>query len=767
MKRLKIILPCILVALLWAGPAELLSAPGTSPGRPVPPLIPTPQSLRLLPGEFILTPETRILVDYGDEFMGLGEYLSQQVRAATRLILPISLREAAGVSAGNTIVLTTDQTRPGLGVEGYELFVGASRVLLRAPTATGLFYGIQTLLQLLPAGPDPQAPVRTPARVTLPCLQVEDQPRFSWRGLNLDCGRHFMSKEFVKRYIDLLARFKMNRLHWHLTEDQGWRIEIKAYPEFTAKGAWRRTEDGAVYGGFYTQEDIREVVAYAQSRFVMVVPEIEMPGHSAAALAAYPDLSCTGGPFEVQNYWGIHSDVYCAGSEKTFEVLEGVLSEVVDLFPSPYVHIGGDECPKARWKACPKCQSRIQAEGLKDEAELQSYFIRRIEQFLLTKNRRIIGWDEILEGGLAPQATVQSWRGFAGAVAAARSGHDTIVSPTQFTYFDYDLQTTDLRKAYAFEPVPPQLSPAESRHILGGECNMWSEYAPQEEIDGKLFPRILAIAERLWSPAAVRDFGEFQARVWKQADRLRQVGVQVGDETHAVSLAPAFKPETKTLTVSLKPSEPNLSLRFTTDGSEPTRLSPRYVSPLVVDKSCRVQARAFKGRRPYGEPVARDFAIHKALGRIPQLQSRYGARRSGGGDGALTDGIRGDPDMDGPAWQGFEGVDLEAVLDLGRSRSVTRIAVGFLQDSSHDVFLPSSVEFAVSDDGQNFRVVGAVPSDMARDNPDPTVRDFALALEGVRTRYIRVIAPTLGVCPPRHPDAGKKAWLMADEIVVD
>jgi hexosaminidase len=432
--------------------------------------------------------------------------------------------------------LTTHGADTSLGEEGYELTVAPTSVVLRAPQAQGLFYGVQTFRQLLP--PEAERPARNRTKVAktwrIPCTRIIDQPRYPWRGMLLDCCRHFMAKDFVKRYIDLLAYHKMNVLHWHLTEDQGWRIEIKRYPRLTAIGAWRGEGDER-HGGFYTQEDIRDIVAYARSRHVTIVPEIEMPGHSVAALAAYPELSCTGGPFKVSTRWGVHEDVYCAGNERTFEFLEGVLSEVIDLFPSEFIHVGGDECPKQRWKACAKCQARMKAEGLRDEGELQSYFIRRIDKFLTGKGRRLVGWDEILEGGLAPNATVQSWRGMSGAVAAAKAGHDVISSPTSHCYLDYAqsrepgeptwMGFIDLKTAYSFEPTPPQLDPEQARHVLGAEGNMWTEHAPQERVDHQVFPRLCALAEVTWSPAQRRDWKGFQERMKTHYRRLDALGV--------------------------------------------------------------------------------------------------------------------------------------------------------------------------------------------------------------------------------------------------
>ena len=765
----KLVVPAIVALLLLVPQAPLFSeASANAAARPVCSIIPKPLSLKSAAGAFPLAVDVWILVDNSDEAGSLGEYLSQEIRKSTGLVLPVSRMTSDMPAVKKAVVLTTHKAREALGIEGYELSIKPGGIRVSALTNQGLFYGVQTIRQLLPpVSSDPDRAEGIAPSVSLPCLQIEDAPRFSWRGLNLDCGRHFVSKDFVKRTIDLLARYKMNRLHWHLTEDQGWRIEIKKYPNLTRTGAWRKTDDGVVYGGFYTQEDIADVVAYARTRCVMIVPEIEMPGHSLAALASYPELSCSGGPFEVKNYWGVHADVFCAGNEKTFEFLQDVLSEVVALFPGPYVHIGGDECPKDRWEACPKCQARIRAEGLKDESELQSYFIKRIEKFLVSKNRRIIGWDEILEGGLAPQATVQSWRGFEGAVAAASSGHDTIVSPTAYTYLNYGLDTTDLRKVYSFEPVPDKLSAADRHHILGGECNIWTENAPQELLDSKLFPRILAMAERLWSPGAARDFDEFEHRAWAQSDRLRMAGVQVGEECHPLTFVPSLNAAAKRLTLTLRPEEDGLTLRLTTDGSEPTLASPRYDAPLTILNSCQARARAFKENRPYGEPAVLNLEIHQGLMRPVQVKDRYSPRRSGGGDLGLTDGVRGNKDMDDASWQGYEGTDLEAVVDLGEAKPIHKIACGFFQDSSHSVFLPSWVEFSVSDDGANFHVVGSSTSDVAKNNPDKIIKDFSAQLEDINGRFVKVRAHNIGVCPADHPLAGQKAWLFADEIIVD
>ena len=433
--------------------------------------------------------------------------------------------------------------------EGYVLDITSRRVMITGDDVAGVFYGIQSLRQLLPPALEDVQQSSSLRNVRVSNTRIEDYPAFAYRGLHLDVGRHFFDVEFVKRYLDLMALHKMNTFHWHLTEDQGWRIEIKRYPLLTETGAWRKETlvghgsrppfrfDGTPYGGFYTQDQIREVVAYAARLHITVIPEIEMPGHALAALAAYPHLGCTGGPYEVATRWGIFDDVFCAGSEETFLFLENVLEEVVELFPSQYIHIGGDECPKTRWKECSACQNRIRQEGLADEYELQSYFIRRIEKFLQTKDRRIIGWDEILEGGLAPNATVMAWRGVRKGIEAARMGHDVIMSPVGHCYFDYyqaDPETQPLAiggylplsRVYEFNPIPEELSARDAKHILGAQGNVWTEYMPTpEHVEYMAYPRAIALAEVLWTPRRKQNFDEFRTRLHLHLQRLDILGV--------------------------------------------------------------------------------------------------------------------------------------------------------------------------------------------------------------------------------------------------
>ena len=540
-KILELIIPCLLVIGMFSCGPQIESKLS---------IVPKPALMEEGQGNLVLDAETKIVYDTTSaDLQQIAGPLVKKLRHSTGYPFQVVDNTQVETDNGN-IRLAIDEAglMSSLGTEGYELTVDTLSVNIAAASPAGLFYGVQTLYQLLPPEIESAVTQSQDMQWLLPAVQIVDKPRFTWRGLHLDVGRHFMPVEFVKKYIDLLSYHKMNMFHWHLTEDQGWRIEIKKYPKLTQISAFRketvvghnrdkpRKFDGQRYGGFYTQDEIRDVVAYAKERFVTVVPEIEMPGHSVAVLAAYPQLSCTGGPFEVATFWGINKDIFCAGNDSTFVFLENVLNEVMDLFPSEFIHIGGDEAPKDRWKACPKCQARIQAEGLKDEEELQSYFIRRIEKFLNAKNRRLIGWDEILEGGLAPNATVMSWRGIKGGMAAADQEHDVVMTPNTYCYFDYYQAKSGeplaiggflpLETVYSFEPIPPDLTADKQKHILGAQGNVWTEYIKTPQYaEYMTYPRACALAEVVWSKKEDRNYADFIKRMDLHQKRLSEKGV--------------------------------------------------------------------------------------------------------------------------------------------------------------------------------------------------------------------------------------------------
>ena len=555
-------------------------------------VIPKPLSLKKESGAFLISKSTAVIVDAGvPDLKRIADDLALRIRTVTGYTVPVVNR--AGSRSGPDAILLAIVGESRLGEEGYRVSVTRKSVTIEGAKPAGLFYGVQTLLQLLP--PDiEKKELAAGVSWSIPCVRIEDRPRFSWRGMHLDVGRHFFSKDSVKRYIDMMASYKINTFHWHLTEDQGWRIEIKKYPRLTSVGAWRSETmgNGVPHGGFYTQDDVREIVQYARDRFVTVVPEIEMPGHSQAALAGYPDLSCSGGPFKVGTEWGVINDVFCAGNEKTFQLLEDVIDEVSGLFPGPFFHIGGDECPKLRWSNCKRCQDRIAALGLKNEDELQSYFIKRIEGMLNARGKRLVGWDEILEGGLAPNATVMSWRGIKGGIEAAKSGHDVVMTPTSYCYFDYYQGATGepaaiggflpIDTVYSYEPVPDELTAEEAHHVLGAQGNVWTEWIPNfRQVEFMATTRMMALSEVVWSSESQRDFKDFLQRMIPHYQRLsiRDINYRVPTPLGVGGRKIILR---DTVAVIASPV-PGASLYYTLDGSDPTPTSSKYSSPIPIN----------------------------------------------------------------------------------------------------------------------------------------------------------------------------------------
>ena len=544
-------------------------------------IIPLPHTIHMKAGQFSVNADTKL---YALDATSLRNAKILQQAFSQMHGRQLAVKSGRpGRHESNLIVLRTQDAPASAGSqekEAYQLTINPNRVQIQG-SAAGQFYAMQSLLQMLT--------VDATKTLTLHALTIKDQPRFAWRGLHLDVGRHMVSVEFIKTLLDQMAIYKMNTFHWHLTEDQGWRIEIKRYPKLTQIGAYRKETikdrnfnpyigDGQAYGGFYTQAQIKDVVAYAQARHINVVPEIELPGHSLAALAAYPELACTAGPFEVGTTWGVIDDILCP-SETSFEFLNNVLSEVMDLFPGPYLHIGGDEAPKARWKASPLAQAVMQREGLKNEEELQSYFIRRVGQFIHSKGKRMIGWDEILEGGLAPNATVMSWRGEAGGIAAAKEGHEVIMTPSSWCYFDAGQGPKEqelwqlggavtIEKVYSYNPVPSLLSPVQQRLIRGVQANVWTEYLPtQDKVEYMIFPRLLAMAEVAWSAQEQRQFAHFEARLGAHYPRLSRHHIRYRiPRPHGLD---QVQWSGEQAIIELRPAVANSRLYVTLDGSTP------------------------------------------------------------------------------------------------------------------------------------------------------------------------------------------------------
>lgn len=703
-------------------------------------IIPSPSELASKSGVFKFDRTTKLIFD--EESSSAADVITQYLASVTSLDLDIS-----NESGENSVQFkVSDQVEEG----SYQLNISEKQIILTAANVRLLLLGFQSIRQLLLLNDNR----------TIPALEITDKPAFEWRGLQLDCSRHFMEKDFVKRYIDLLSLYKMNTLHWHLTEDQGWRIEIDKYPKLTEIGAWRDDGSGGQYGGYYSKDDIREVVQYAEARGVNIVPEIELPGHSQAALAAYPQFSCTGGPFEVETEWGVFKEIYCAGNDSTFTFLEDVLTEVIELFPSEYIHIGGDEVPKYRWEHCDKCQRRMRDEGLHDEHELQSYFIGRIGGFLASKGKKMIGWDEILEGGLPAGAIVQSWRGFEGAEQAVKSGSQAILSPTSHAYFDYGLNDIDMEKVYSFDPIPNGLSEDGRQLILGGECNMWSERAPQESVDQKVFPRILAMAEVLWRYPEQRNYNVFKNLVRQNYSILNKLNVNYGFETVPVKITSFIDGG---LRAQLIPYDSTLTVHYFEKGKKSL-----YSVPVGVEEPANWAITFSRAETTFKDTIYQSFKPHMANGLSYELSTPPNKNYKASGEMALTDGLKGSNHFRDGNWQGFWGEDVELTLDFGETKEISSMSAGFLQYNNAWIFYPVDVKFEVSNDGEVFEEVGLVSNVDQPENKKQDTQQYTLDLiESKLARYVKIKAKNLGVCPDWHDAAGSPAWLFIDEFSVE
>lgn len=739
-------------------------------------IIPQPQKVKVGVGNFLVNEQTAIYLPHA-ELVPVGELLSQRFRLAGGFFLDISMD-----TPQKGLVFVTDTT---LQEEAYRLTVEKDNIEFRAATAKGHFYAVQTFLQLLPpsiyAGSGSQEVWKVPVCV------IEDAPRFKYRGMHLDVGRHFFSVDFIKRYIDLLAMHKMNTFHWHLTEDQGWRIEIKKYPKLTDIGSIRKETmkghyrdqqwDGTPYGGFYTQDQVREIVEYASKRFVDVIPEIEMPGHAMAALAAYPEFGCTGGPYQVGTRWGIEEDVFCP-YEETFVFLEDVLTEVMELFPSTYIHIGGDESPKTTWKKSAFCQELIKKEGLKDEHELQSYFIKRIDAFITSKGRKMIGWDEILEGGISPNATIMSWRGEEGGVAAAKEKHDAIMTPTSYVYFDYyqsDPMTEPLaiggflplEKVYNYEPIPAELSEEEAKYIIGTQGNLWTEYVPTpSQVEYMAYPRASALAEVAWTAKSNKNYADFGKRLQVQFDRFASMGVNAAKSFFDLQSETTYDAKIKKPMAILKTAMNSPTITYTTDGSEPTFTSKKYTNTgIPLSTPVVIKAAVFNEKGVMQSKVlTRFFQTSLSTGKKYTLentpQTYFGGETYG-----LTNGIRGTVE-NASSWVGFNGKDALVTLDLGEVKSVSSVKIGFQQAWAMWIMLPQSVEILVSNDGKNFQ---QVKEEKIASSSSETyfARQVTFDFTSSKARYIRVNIRNHGPLPSTHPSAGSPSWLFVDEVEVN
>ena len=699
--------------------------------------------------------------------------------------------EATSEKTPGSIVIMIDNDK-NFPEEGYSLSVAdQNTVEILASSYAGLFYGYQTFRQLC----DPLLESgNKPVTSVVPGVDIIDEPSFEYRGMHLDVSRHFFNIDFIKTYIDMIALHKMNVFHWHLTDDNGWRIQIDKYPLLAEKSAWRvdrrsdpwkqqspiKENEKATYGGYYTKEEIREVVRYASSKNIMVIPEIEMPGHTSEVFSAYPELSCKEETIPVNpgSYWP-NVDIFCAGKEQVFDFLEDILDEVIDLFPGPYIHIGGDEADKLNWESCPRCQKRILDENLTDEHELQSWFIKRIEKFIISKNRKLVGWDEILEGGLAKTATVMSWRGMKGGIESAKAGHDVIMCPTSHCYFDYyqaDPESspaafggyTTLKKVYSFDPIPPELSKSERKHVLGAQGNLWTEYVQTpDRAQYRVLPRMTALSEVLWSGPGKKPYEDFYKRLHSLKKRFDNLGWVHAPGSYAVTINVDPSSNEKEHRISLLSEKPGEVIKYTTNGSDPTINSLTYHNPIKINQRTVVKASMFIDGIQKGKTSKKTIFFSKAIGKKVEYNSQYSDRYTGSGPLTLVDGLTGSIAHNDNYWQGWHEDDMDVTIDLSKVESLSRVSMGFLESHGSWIFLPTRVMVSFSDDGNSYRKQIEIQiADGKRGGAANRVECESENLN-VSARYVRVKAINRKKCPEWHPGSGGKTWVFSDEIIVE
>lgn len=731
-------------------------------------------SFLLKDGVYVIYPENNQKMQDNAEF--LVDYVEKQTG--------VKLTSHAGMPVDGAICLTLDLNDDN--AEAYKLIVNDKRVCISGASEAGVFYGIQTLRKSLPVAQD--------INVNLSAVEIYDKPRFAYRGAMLDVARHFYTVDEVKTFIDMLALHNINRFHWHLTDDQGWRIEIKKYPKLmsvaserkeTVVGRWYSgIYDGKPYGGYYTQDELRDVIDYAAKRHITIIPEVDLPGHMQAALTAYPELGCTGGPYEVRTIWGVSQDVLCVGNDFTLQFVKDVLSEVADIFPSEYIHIGGDECPKVRWEKCPKCQERIKSLGLKSDAKhtkeqrLQSYMIQEAAKYLKEKGKRIIGWTEILEGGLVPDATLMSWIGESGGIEAAHQHHDVIMTPNTYLYFDYyqSKKVEDeplaiggylpIEKTYNYEPMPKELTKEEQQYIKGVQANLWTEYIPVfSQVQYMVLPRLGAAAEVQWTDPSKKDYKDFLRRVphlvavydcygWNYATRVYDVNVDMKADTvnHVLNVQ-----------LSTMADDP---IYYTLDGQDPTEKSLKYTKPFTIDQSVVLKTMAVHPDRTSKISVD-TIRFNKATLKPVVLLQPNESRFSPDGPVVLVDGRNGNHSFDTGAWLAVAGNDLEAVINMQAETILSSASVHVYVRKDAWLFDARGFSVSVSSDNKNYKEVASQEYKQMQESDSDGIIEHEFSFDSCKATYVKIKVISEKSMPDWHWDAGKAPFLLIDEIILN
>lgn len=731
-------------------------------------------SFLLKDGVAVIYPENNQKMQDNAEF--LVDYVEKQTG--------VKLTSHAGMPVDGAICLTLDLSDDN--AEAYKLIVNDKRVCISGASEAGVFYGIQTLRKSLPVAQD--------INVNLSAVEIYDKPRFAYRGAMLDVARHFYTVDEVKTFIDMLALHNINRFHWHLTDDQGWRIEIKKYPKLmsvaserkeTVVGRWYSgIYDGKPYGGYYTQDELRDVIDYAAKRHITIIPEVDLPGHMQAALTAYPELGCTGGPYEVRTIWGVSQDVLCVGNDFTLQFVKDVLSEVADIFPSEYIHIGGDECPKVRWEKCPKCQERIKSLGLKSDAKhtkeqrLQSYMIQEAAKYLKEKGKRIIGWTEILEGGLVPDATLMSWIGESGGIEAAHQHHDVIMTPNTYLYFDYyqSKKVEDeplaiggylpIEKTYNYEPMPKVLTKEEQQYIKGVQANLWTEYIPVfSQVQYMVLPRLGAAAEVQWTDPSKKDYKDFLRRVphlvavydcygWNYATHVYDVNVDMKADTvnHVLNVQ-----------LSTMADDP---IYYTLDGQDPTEKSLKYTKPFMIDQSVVLKTMAVHPDRTSKISVD-TIRFNKATLKLVVLLQPNESRFSPDGPVVLVDGRNGNHSFDTGAWLTVAGNDLEAVINMQAETILNSASVHVYVRKDAWLFDARGFSVSVSSDNKNYKEVASQEYKQMQESDSDGIIEHELSFDPCKATYVKIKVISEKSMPDWHWNAGKAPFLLVDEIILN